>query len=199
MGRASLSQEAIVGFRRKVSGAAMKLFAEQGYEAVTMRALGTALGVSPMTPYRYLEGKDELFDLVRAEAFRQFADALERALARRGTPTERLEHLKKAYVKFAVAEPDAYRVMFELKQPDRPASPELAAESKRAFACLNRTVAEAVEAGELEGDPLTLAHLLWANTHGLVTLHLAGKLIMGCSLAKLAAISHELPTARRKR
>jgi len=199
MGRASLSQEAVVGFRRKMTGAALKLFAEQGYEAVTMRAIGTALGVSPMTPYRYLEGKDELFDLVRAEAFRRFAEALERALARPGTPTERLEYLKRAYVKFAVAEPDAYRVMFELKQPDRPDSPELAAESKRAFGCLRRTVAEAVEAGELEGDPLTLAHLLWANTHGLVMLHLAGKLIMGRSLAKLAAISHELPTARRKR
>jgi AcrR family transcriptional regulator len=150
-----------------------------------------------MTPYRYLAGKEELFALVRAEAFRRFADRLEAAMARVGDPVKRLLKLKQAYVRFALDEPDAYRIMFELRQPDARRGGELAAQAKRAFGCLHRTVEEAVDAGRLDGDALTLAHLLWANTHGLVSLHLAGKLTMGRSLETLAAIDHELEKRRR--
>src|SRR5687768_14839819 len=128
----------------------MHLFAEHGYGAVTMRGLGAALEVSAMTPYRYLAGKEELFVLVRAEAFRRFAAALETALGRVPCdgPTARLFELKRAYIAFALAQPDAYRIMFELRgaelSTEGPASDELAQESKRAFACLHRSVVDAV-------------------------------------------------------
>src|SRR6185503_7127812 len=140
----------------------------------------------------YVSGKEELFGLVRTGAFRRFADTLEGALRGGGDPVKKLRRLKQAYVRFALDEPDAYRIMFELAQPDPRGLPELAAESRRAFACLHDTVAAAVAADQLEGDPLTLAHLLWASTHGLVSLHLAGKLTLGRSVTALAALDHEL-------
>jgi AcrR family transcriptional regulator len=169
--RAALRPDEIDAFRRRVADAATRLFARDGYEAVTMRSVAEALGVSAMTPYRYLAGKEELFALVRAEAFRRFADRLEAELARAGSdPMER--------------------------QPDPAGDDELAAQSRRSFGALHRTVTEAVTAGALDGDPLTLAHLLWASTHGLVSLHLAGKLTMGRSVTALAAIDHELPALR---
>jgi hypothetical protein len=108
----------------------------------------------------------------------------------------RLRRLKQDYVRFALDEPDAYRMMFELRGDDADL-PELAQESARAFGCLRRTVAEAVEAGELEGDALSLAHLLWASTHGLVSLQLAGRLQMGRSVTQLAAMDFELTGVRR--
>jgi AcrR family transcriptional regulator len=198
--RIALSPDEIDAFRRRAAEAATRLFARDGYDAVTMRSLADALGVSAMTPYRYLAGKDELFALVRTEAYRRFADRLEDALARAGAdPAIRLIRLKQSYVGFAVDEPDAYRIMFELRQPDPVGQSELAAQSRRAFGTLHRTVTEAVNGGVLEGDPLTLAHLLWANTHGLVSLHLAGKLTMGRTLEALAFIDHELPAARPAR
>ena len=204
MPRAALAADDIDAFRKRAAAAAMHLFAEQGYDAVTMRAVAAALEVSAMTPYRYLEGKDELFALVRAEAFRRFADRLEHALVSGGDPIARLLRLKRAYVKFAVDEPDAYRIMFEVRTPEAAAvePPEVARESRRAFGCLHRTVAAAVDDGRLHGDPLTLAHLAWASTHGLVSLHLAGRLGMGRTLAALTAMDHELlglGTRRKKR
>jgi AcrR family transcriptional regulator len=196
--RAALRPADVAAFRARAAAAATALFAEQGYEAVTMRALADALGVSAMTPYRYLAGKEELFALVRSEAFRRFAERLEAALARGGgDPAAKLRRLKQAYIGFALDEPDAYRIMFELRQPD-PSHAELAAQSRRAFAALHRTVTEAVDAGLLDGDPLTVAHLLWASTHGLVSLHLAGKLA-GRTITQLAAIDHELPAGRPAR
>ena len=196
MARVALRPEEIEAFRRRAAEAATHLFAEQGYQAVTMRSLAEALGCSAMTPYRYLAGgKRELFALVRAEAFRRFADRLEAALARSGDVLARLRRLKQAYVRFALDEPDAYRMMFELRGDDADL-PELARESARAFSCLRRTVAEAVEAGELEGDALSLAHLFWASTHGLVSLHLAGRLQAGRSVTQLADMDHELTGVR---
>jgi hypothetical protein len=35
------------------------------------------------------------------------------------------------------------------------------------------------------GEALHQAHILWAQVHGLVSLHLAGKLELGCSLEDL--------------
>ncbi|HEX4457803.1 MAG TPA: TetR/AcrR family transcriptional regulator [Polyangia bacterium] len=193
MPRSALAEEDIVAFRRRAVDAAVHLFAAQGYAAVTMRSLGAALGVSTMTTYRYIAGKDELFVLVRAEAFRRFADALVLALAAAppGDPVARLFALKRAYIAFAVAQPDAYRSMFELRgaePPKGPARDELAAQSRRAFACLHGCVVDAVAHGYLQGDPLTHAHLFWASTHGLCSLHLAGQL----SEARLQVLAREL-------
>jgi AcrR family transcriptional regulator len=197
--RAALRPDEVAAFRDRLAAAATRLFAEQGYPAVTMRAVADALGVSAMTPYRYVSGKEELFGLVRAEAFRRFADRLEAALAAGGRePLRRLRRLKQAYVRHALEDPDGYRIMFELPA-DNSTSAELAAQSKRAFGCLHRTVADAIAAGKLSGDPLTVAHLLWATTHGLVSLHLAGKLAMGRSIEALAAIDHELAGFRTTR
>jgi AcrR family transcriptional regulator len=196
--RAALSHDEIAAFRRRATDAAMGLFAASGYEAVTMRALAAALDVSAMTPYRYIESKEALFALVRAEAFRRFGDRLEAALPGRGGPLARLGRLKKAYFAFALAQPDAYRIMFELRQPAGDGHAELLAESRRAFGVLVRSVAEAVAEGLLAGDPLTIAHLLWADTHGLVSLHLAGKLTAGRNLVRLATIDHELAAFRRR-
>ena len=62
----------ISAFRERICAAAFELFATQGYAAVTMRAIATKIGCSPMTPYRYFVNKSEIFALVSAEAFRRF-------------------------------------------------------------------------------------------------------------------------------
>ena len=77
MPRAALQQDEISAFRRKAADAAMHLFATYGYDAVTMRAVGDALGVSAMTAYRYMAGKlvygDALLD-IRFDKFLRPAD-----------------------------------------------------------------------------------------------------------------------------
>ena len=184
MPRTALSQDQIAAFRQRVVGAATHLFATEGYEAVTMRALAAELGVSAMTPYRYFEDKDEVFALVRADAFRRFADRQEAASNDvSDDPREMLRRLGRAYIDFALAEPDAYRIMFELGQPTARPCPELEVEQKRAFSYL----LDAVEAAGVDGNELTAAHLAWAQVHGIVSLHLAGKLIMGRSIEELVS------------
>ena len=195
MPRAVLTEEQVADFRRRATAAATVLFSEQGYEAVTMRGVARALGCSAMTPYRYVSNKEELFAMVRADAYRRFADAQEAAFETEGPVLARIARLREAYLSFALEEPNAYRVMFELQQPDPGDHPELLEQSERAFSYNLRLATEAQETGVLEGDPLTLAHLFWAGIHGLISLHLAGKLRLGRSIEQLVAFPIAWPTS----
>ena len=187
MPRAALTQEERNAFRGRALDAAMGLFADHGYRGVTLRSLAKALGVSAMTPYRYFENKDELFAMVRTEAFRRFADAQRDAIAGIEDPEHALRLLGKAYVSFALDQPDAYHIMFELLQAPFGTYRELDEEQARAFSYLRDAVERFMQARDHEGDPLQRAHLLWAQVHGLVSLHLAGKLVVGCTLNDLVS------------
>ncbi|MEM9728825.1 MAG: TetR/AcrR family transcriptional regulator [Myxococcota bacterium] len=185
MPRSSLTQEQVDAFRTRAVTVATALFAERGYRGVTLRSLAAELGVSPMTPYRYFENNEALFAMVRTDAFRRFGNAQRDAVRNAHAPEAALHALGKAYVRFALQEPAAYRIMFELEQAPTGTYDELEREQARAFSYLLSAVQCAVGAGVLEGEPLQQAHMLWAKVHGLVSLHLAGKLAMGCTLHDL--------------
>src|SRR5258708_24215541 len=102
-----LSDTDVADFRDRLCEAAERLFAERGPDAVTMRQLASELGVSPMTPYRYFEDKDDILAAVRTNGFNRFALALE--TARNSTSGARAigSAAGKAYVEFALANPHA--------------------------------------------------------------------------------------------
>ena len=107
MPRAALSQSEVDDFRESLCDTATRLVAECGYEGVTMRALATSLGCSPMTPYRYFENKAEIFDAVRSAGFARFANTLENSVRGQTDHAEIMRALCRAYVQFATTEPHA--------------------------------------------------------------------------------------------
>ena len=114
----TLSDQDIADFRDRLCDVAERLFAERGPEAVTMRQLAVELKVSPMTPYRYFQDKDAMMAAVRARGFSRHADALEAAYASSsGTSLERSGVVAEAYVRFALENPQAYKLMFDFQQP----------------------------------------------------------------------------------
>ena len=110
----TLSAEQVTEFRTRLCAVAQHRFATQGRDAVSMRQLADALGCSPMTPYRYFRNKDEILAAVRAAAFDRFAAALERAAAGAGDPAVAGQAVGQAYVRFALEDPDGYRLMLSL-------------------------------------------------------------------------------------
>jgi AcrR family transcriptional regulator len=173
----TLSAEQVEEFRARLCEVAQHRFATQGRDAVTMRQLADALGCSPMTPYRYFRNKDEILAAVRAAAFDRFAEALEEAAARaRGDLRAAGQAVGQAYVRFALGDPDAYRLMFDVAQPHPDRYPELVRASTRARRTMSASTEALVEAGVFHGDPELLGLAFWSAMHGLVMLHLAGKL-----------------------
>ena len=183
MPRSALSPDQVDEFRDALCDAATRLFAEYGYEGVTMRALARDLGCSPMTPYRYFENKAAIFETVRLAAADRFAEAIDGAVKRHADHRDRLVAMAHAYVGFALDEPHAYRIIFELDRRRRPAA--VTVEETRSWFIMKAAITEALEAGVLEGDPNVVAHLLWSGLHGIVALHLAGMLNLGLELESL--------------
>lgn len=176
MARPALSQTEIDRFRERLCRVATRRFARQGYAGVSLRGLAGELGCSPTTPYRYFRDKDEIFAAVRAGAFARLADASEAVFQAESDPHRRLVCLGEAYLRFAREAPHAYRVIFELAQPEPSRYPDLDAERKRAWGAIRRGVRGALEVGIVRGELETLTHLFWAGLHGVAALHLAGQI-----------------------
>ena len=173
----NLSSAEVDAFRTRLCAVAQKRFAKQGVDGVSMRQLAEALGCSPMTPYRYFRNKEEILAAVRAAAFDRFASALEEAARKtRGDLRAGGQAMGEAYIRFALGDPDAYRLMFDLSQPHPDRYPELVRASARARHMMSAALEALVKAGIFVGDPQLLGYVFWATMHGLVVLHLAGKL-----------------------
>jgi AcrR family transcriptional regulator len=169
----TLSPDDIRQFREAMRRVAENAFATRGAEGVTMRELARELGCSAMTPYRYFRDKDEILAMVRAAAFNRFAVRLE-AAAKTATETDH-SAVSEAYVAFALDEPHAYRLMFDLAQQASD-YPELATASQRAWRMLGTHFERLVEADILEGDPQLIGYAYWASLHGFTMLALANQL-----------------------
>ena len=168
--RSAPAREAV---RERLCDAAARIFLAEGEAALSMRRLAAEVGCSPMAPYRHFADKQALIAAVRAAAFARLADTLD-GVAQDGR--HRAADIGEAYVRFARENPAAYKLMFDLAQPDESAYPELAAAASRARAAMTGYVHELVEGGVLAGDPVQLGYVFWATIHGLIVLDLAGRI-----------------------
>lgn len=171
-----LGQSDIASFRERFRDAAIKIFATRGLEGFTMRKLSAELGVSAMTPYRYFKDKEEILATVRAHCFNQFAEVLEKAFKAESKAAPKAAAVYQAYVAFAFGEYAAYKLMFDVAQPNESLYPELVKAITRARATMTDYVRAMVNEGLLEGNPDLIGHVFWAALHGAVVLKMAGKL-----------------------
>jgi AcrR family transcriptional regulator len=181
-----LSEANIEAFRDRLCNIAEGLFAAHGPDGVTMRELADALGVSQMTPYRYFKDKDAILAAVRARAFNRFAEAMETAARRIEKPRRRRarpaaaaetgERPGHAYLDFALANPAAYRLMFDVSQPTFGEYPQLVSAMERARSTMGNGLRRLAAEGRFSGDVELTAHLFWSALHGAVMLELTGLL-----------------------
>lgn len=172
-----LTDQDIADFRAELCKVATERFARFGYEGVTMRQLAEALGCSPKTPYRYFKDKADILATVRGQAFAKFADALEAALADApADPAARARRTGEAYFRFAMQNPHAYRIMFDIDAPIDDSHPDLGPQADRAARYITRAAESLAEAGVIDVDPTMFGYAMWAAAHGLVMLQQAGML-----------------------
>lgn len=155
-----------------------------------MRQLAEALGCSPKTPYRYFKDKADILATVRAQAFGRFADAMEAAA--KAPPAERGMRSSQAYLEFALKNPHAYRIMFDIDAPVDESHPELGPAAERAARYITRGAEEMSAAGLIGVDPKLFGWSMWASLHGIVMLHQAGMLTHGPDYRTLAAFAGAL-------
>jgi AcrR family transcriptional regulator len=155
--------------RRQILDAARELFAREGYDRVTMRAIAEAIEYSPTTIYNHFEDKEDLVEALCHEDFERLFSALT-AGKMPEDPVERIRQMGRAYARFALTYPNHYRFMFmTAKVPDHKVNPE--DPGWRSFALLLGACREGVASGRMRGDSAeAMAQVLWASLHGATAL-----------------------------
>ena len=171
---ARVSRSSGAGTRSALVRAAAGLLEERGIGGVTLRAVGERAGVSRQAPYRHFADKEELLSVVAAGYFEWVGEEMAQAGAAADGPFGRLEAMTVAYVRFALANPFRARLMFGPEVKGSP-HPEVHQAARAVHEGFVRVVAECQEASELPtGDPVELAALMYATSHGAVDLALSG-------------------------
>ena len=161
--------------KRALLDAAVTLLRTEGVEALTLRAVARAAGVSPTAPYRHFADRRALIGAVAEEGFRQLGEALGSAMASaEGRPGFR--QVAVAYVRFAHEHPAEYRVMFGAEVAKTDELPGLQQTSRGVLAGVAAGLRGLQAAGLVgSGDPDMMALAAWASLHGLVMLSLDGQ------------------------
>ena len=161
--------------RGELLRAAMDLLSETGEEdAVSLRAVAQRVGVSVPSIYLHFADKQALLDAVCEEVFAAL-DAQMQAAAVEGTDVfDALRLQGIAYVHFAIANPEHYRIVL-MRKHESPSNGDPAdlMMATGAFAHFVASVQDCVDAGVLEGDARQLALQLWAAAHGVAALLVA--------------------------
>jgi AcrR family transcriptional regulator len=164
--------------RRALLEEAVRTIRDDGVAALTLRAVGTRLGVSRTALYRHFADKSALLNAVSEEGFRRLGDALERAWTGAGGGVAGFEAMGTAYVGFALDNPAHYRVMFGVWNSRQHHDPELRAAGTRAFQLLVDAVAALQRDGVARRDEtaVAVARYVWAVVHGISMLGIDGRL-----------------------
>jgi TetR/AcrR family transcriptional regulator len=160
--------------RVEIVDAAEQLYAEKGWEAVTMDQVAKTARLSRALLYVYFRDKDELLYAIGERAMRMLGDRFAEAASRHPRGLEQVEAIGRAYMAYAVEFPHYFdfcmRFQAHSLTPD-PGSTEdrCALKGDEAIGAVVKAIHTGIADGSIRkdvGDPMHLAIALWGFTHG---------------------------------
>ncbi len=163
--------------RERILSAARRLFAQHGFEAVTLRKIAAAIDYAPGAIYLHFKDKEELIRTLCLADFDEVTRAVA-PMARIADPIERIRRMGRAYVAFALKHPHSYRLLFLQRSPyehDARALERRGDPRRDGHAFLKLAAQEAIEQGRTHGefrDAELVTETFWAAVHGVASLEI---------------------------
>jgi len=172
--------------REEILVAARELLAETNdADAVSVRAVAERVGVSTPSIYLHYSDKATLLDAVCEAVFADLDAAMEAAAATTDDPFDSLRLRGNCYVRFALENPEQYRLAMMRMPGHLDSSPNAFTAEDIVAGPTHRHLTEAVQRCIDVGvfapgtDPLVVTTGLWAAAHGAVSLCLAKPGLVG--------------------
>jgi AcrR family transcriptional regulator len=164
--------------RDEILAATERLLLETGSaEAVSIRAVADRVGVTPPSIYRHFADKADLIFEVCARHFAALDESLANAIEGVDDPVDRLRAMGLAYMRFGLANPEPYRILFMTPADATPEEYKVVVlRDNAAFDEVRRCAQECIDAGRFRPgftDSYRLAIGFWARVHGLTSLLIA--------------------------
>jgi AcrR family transcriptional regulator len=113
--------QAQLELRSAATSAALTIYLRQGLDGLTMRAVASRVGVTPMALYRYFTNKTELLRALGEVALNELLAEVRAAIAPLATARERVRVSALAYIAYWERHPEHYRLVFlEGGRPELP-------------------------------------------------------------------------------
>jgi len=149
-----------------------------GASALSLRDVARRAGVSHAAPAHHFGSKSGLLTAFAAQGYERLGESVlaEISTSAPADGPATLAAIGRGYVRFAVAEPAQFDVMFRVDALDESA-PELVAASDAPFTLLADTIERCRREGSLgDRDPVLVAVAAWSLVHGLASLWISGRL-----------------------
>lgn len=162
--------------REALIEAARRLASEHGPGGFTLADAAKLAGVTAAAPYRHFSDRNALMEELTRHGFELFGKKLAEAWGE-GKPnaSAAMTRMGEAYLAFARSEPGLYGAMFSNVRTLN--APEAGAAATQALDLLRRAAGALLHHFGAEGaDARALAFDLWAASHGVAMLALAGHL-----------------------
>lgn len=160
----------------RIARVALAILEKEGPEAVSMRRVAEAVGITPMAIYHHFPSREALLNTITD---REFAKLLSFMQAHRlkGGIEERLFAVMAGYVDYAFAQPRIFDFVFSRPRPGARQFPEdfRARRSPTLNPVADLLAAEMVRGFLKKDDVWEVAFALWAHVHGYVMLYRAGR------------------------
>lgn len=163
--------------RERILSAARQLFAQHGFEAVTLRKIASAIDYAPGAIYLHFKDKEELIRTLCLADFDEVTRAVA-PMARIADPIERIRRMGRAYVAFALKHPHSYRLLFLQRSPyehDERALERRGDPRRDGHAFLKLAAQEAIEQGRMRSDfrdAELVTQTFWAAVHGVASIEI---------------------------
>lgn len=179
---------------QRILVAARELAESDGWEAVTTRRLSDAIEYSQPVLYSHFpEGKAGIAAALALQGAQEMAEAIRVRRGSARTPRSLLARLADAYLGFAEANPELYRIMFTVPTTLIFADPESPEALRNAFA----EVLTSVTPSSGAADPQLFAEVVWSALHGLAMLSRADRLSKPNRAARIALLVDRFSPADR--
>jgi AcrR family transcriptional regulator len=162
--------------QERIAGAALLILESKGPEAVSMRRVAKAVGITPMAIYHHFQNREALLDNITDREFAKFLGYIERR-PMSGSHERRLISAMEAYIAYALDRPRIFDYVFSQSRPAARRYPkDFRQRRSPTLNPLADQVAEAMGSGWMKKDDIwEVALELWAVTHGYVALYRAGR------------------------
>ena len=156
--------------REALIGAARQIVGETGAENFSLADACRRAGVSTAAPYRHFKDREEILAEVCALGFDQLSERTQAAANRAGPGTiEAIIAMGQAYLAFATAEQEMFRLMFGQNSSMRDASPVLES-GPECFGHLIEEISRFCAAAGIERSADQVALRMWTFVHGVASL-----------------------------
>jgi AcrR family transcriptional regulator len=171
----------------RIAAAARRLLDEEGIDAVTMRRVAEAVGITPMAIYRHFPDRAGLLNAVAGQGFEELAARLA-AMRFSGSIEERLTKMGKTYLDHALENPRLFELMFlKPREGARRYPRDFKAGRSPTANLMVEVLKEGMESGYFRADdPWEIVFEVGALSHGLIMLYLGGR--MNMSAARFRAL-----------